>query len=347
MGIAVRDVVCGAVMLAGIGLRLAQRLFERRHAGFILGVNHDVVIPVVTVIRRCRQGDEERRCRGSDVLRHVGLNDDVKALCKIGNGGMAVGVRLRHVDAAVAVDIGFQRVFRLALDGAELTGKAVDQRVAHKLQFVVIDAVGVVTAQAERCKELLRAAGIRQGIQHHILIAGRLLLRVGHDVRHLGVGVDDALQGIRRKRFFHRAVVLAGGYKRRIRQHAVLVGRREIVLVELEGRRAIRIDCRLRYGCGRSRHRTKAHCDGQHNRAQPRKSLHFLHDLLTLLCVDEKSRAERSRDQEDADRLEREASAASARQLEVAAVDCGNCDVGHLLAVNLCREAAFKENVAN
>lgn len=37
---------------------------------------------------------------------------------------------IRHIGAAVAPDIRFQRVFRLALNGAELPGKAVDQRVA-------------------------------------------------------------------------------------------------------------------------------------------------------------------------------------------------------------------------
>ena len=258
---------------------------------------------------------------------------------------MSVGVGLRHIGAAVAPDIRFQRVFCLALNRAELTGEAVDQRIAHELQLVVVDAVGVVTAQAERRKELLGAAVIRQGVQHHVLVAVRLLRGVRHDVRNPGIGVDNALNRIRRKRFLNRVVVQAGRYIRILVQHAVRMGACIVILVKLERRQPIRIDRRIRHRRRRRRDSAEAHHNGQHDRAKTCKELCFLHKPFAPLCENEKGRTKCGHRKENANRQEREAVAASTRQLEAAAVDRSDRDVGHFFAVDLRREAALKNDV--
>lgn len=95
----------------------------------------------------------------------------------------------------------------------------------------------------------------------------------------------------------------------------------------------------------RRRDSAEAHHNGQHDRAKPRKELCFLHDFPAPLCENEKGRTKCGRRKENANRQEREAVAASTRQLEAAAIDRRDRDVGHFFAVDLRREATLKNDV--
>ena len=90
VGVAVGDVVRGAVMLAGVILILTQGLLQGGDAGQVLGVDGNIVDPAGTAVGGVGavhgghgDGNEEGVAGGGDHLRNLGLNDQVQAQLQI------------------------------------------------------------------------------------------------------------------------------------------------------------------------------------------------------------------------------------------------------------------------
>ena len=95
VGVAICDIVCSAVMLASVRFGFPQGLLQGGHIRLILGVDCDVVVPILAVDGRHRQGYEEGGCGLKHILGNVSFHHQIQAQIQAGSAGMTGFIGLR------------------------------------------------------------------------------------------------------------------------------------------------------------------------------------------------------------------------------------------------------------
>ena len=141
MGKAVTNVGGAATVLAGVGLGLAQGLFQRGDTGEVLGIQSNVIDPTGAAVARIRaidrshrHGHEEGSAGFRDHFGDLRLHKEVQTEGQIFRFGVTVGVGFRHLGAATGNGIILQRVL---YDGCIILQGSLE-RVDQHIGLVVV-----------------------------------------------------------------------------------------------------------------------------------------------------------------------------------------------------------------
>ena len=135
----------GAFILAGVLLGFPDSLFQGGDAGFVLGVNHHIVIPGVAALGGSGvfvtgngghgQADKEGIGGGSHHFGNGGFHAQIQAHRQVPLNGLAVLIGLGHDDGSIlGGHVGFQSV----LDGGGVGGQGSSQSLVQGFRGVVI-----------------------------------------------------------------------------------------------------------------------------------------------------------------------------------------------------------------
>ena len=283
VGVAIGDAV-GAAVLTGVSCGFPHGLFQGGNAGFILGVDHHIIVPALTAILGGRvfiagdrghgQGHEEGVDGAGNHFRHLGFHQQVQTYRQVRSRGAAVGIGEGHLRTTIGCDVGFQCV----LDGGGVGSQGVCQGFVQSVGGVIVvgavQLVGVVRifiASGSVCQtnggQQVSRGSLVEAIQYlgqivvRVTVIGRL--RKGHDIRNLQVGKANALDRVTVAGFavaqvvgigaaqdvFHIAFLDAGGGEGIDIPNAVLHSVRPVILENGERTVCIRINEIIRNRC--------------------------------------------------------------------------------------------------
>ena len=208
----------GAFILAGVLLGFPDSLFQGGDAGFVLGVNHHIIIPGVAALGRGGvfvtgngghgQADKEGIGGGSHHLGNGGFHAQIQANRQVPLNGLAVLIGLGHDNGTIlGGHVGFQSV----LDGGGVGGQGSCQSLVQGFGGVIIivlaELVGVVCigvpastiSQADGGQQvsglyLVEAVQNLGQVVVGVLVIGGF--RKGNNVGYLQGGEFHALQSI-------------------------------------------------------------------------------------------------------------------------------------------------------
>ena len=303
----------GTVILSGVVLVLTQGLFQGGDASLVLGVNGDVVKPLLAAVGGIgsvysghRDGNEEGINGGGDHLGNLALHQQIQAEFQIGGAGMTVRVGFWHCGSVLCVHVSFQSILDAGRIGCQSSREGIDQGIALKEVISGFgelggDSIGVVVAQTNRGKQVCRLAVVEL-VEHHILVdAVGLGFGIGHDLGHAEILELNALDGVAIALLaiaqvvdgaivhhgFKSAVAHAGGNI--AVDHSggsiVSVGHGQIILVQVDGATLIRVDGGIGDGsraCDGGEGENDG--NGHHDCADALKSSFHIHFPFFLAC---------------------------------------------------------------
>ena len=269
MSVSVRD-AGGAAVLAGVGLGLAQRLFQAGDAGQVLGIERDVINPAGTAVVGVGavgsghgNRDEEGGRGLRDHFRDFGLHKQIQTEGKLGGDGVAVCVGRGHSRTAAVDHIVFQRVLYHRGVGGQRVLEAVDQYVGAEIvhgfavDLLIRRSVAVIRADADCAqKGVVLRVGDNAVQELHMLLAvfrhgvdfeiGHLEIAELHALQRVPVGVAIGIErrdtaGAAEDGFDAVYVLYAGGDIGAV-PHAVLLGVGEVILIDADGTGAGHVD---------------------------------------------------------------------------------------------------------
>ena len=209
VSIAVVNVTCAAVVMPGVVLALAQRLFEAGDAREVFRIERHIVNPAGAAVVGIGavngghgQRDEERRGSVRDHFRDAGFDQQIQAEGQIRGSRMAVGIRLRHGYAVVVVGIAFQRIFDCGGVGVQRRLETVDQHVGaivihgHAVYNFIGGRVAIFGADADCREKGVVLFGGGNTVQHFDVFRAVLALGKGANICDLHISKLHAFDGI-------------------------------------------------------------------------------------------------------------------------------------------------------
>ena len=284
MVVAVQNVVCLALVFAGVCLALPDGFFQIRHTGGVLGIDGHIVIPLVAVDGRGGQGEQEGIAGAGDHIRDLRFHDHVQAKRQAGHTAVTVLVRLRHGRAAVVRNQILHGVFQRRGIGEQRPAQSQIQRLRGKVIDPVGGVINVVIAEPQGGEKICGTVAALKAVQDHDGICSVALFpAVGGNVRQAEVGKLDALHRVTVSQVVGAAVVV----DLRISQHivdrlivdpggdiaagvpyAVIGGAGHIVLVQGEGAGFGIVDGGGGNGGGVGGQRDRQHYDQHHDKSK-------------------------------------------------------------------------------
>ena len=184
MGVAVVDIVRGAVVLAGVVHILTQSLFQGGNAGGILGVNGNIVDPAgaaVSSVAAVNGGhgdaDEERIAGAGDHFRNQGFHDQVQTQIQVGCFGFAIGIGQGHCGTVVGCNVGFQSILDGGGVGFQSSCQGVYQNIGliEVLGLIQLVSIGIALCAIVQAQSLqqISALGLVDGVQNLNMFGGQ------------------------------------------------------------------------------------------------------------------------------------------------------------------------------
>ena len=289
MGVAVLDQIA-AVVLAGPFLAFPDDLFERGDTGCILGVQSDVIQPLLPTIGSVGTIDGSHRDAGKkgvggihDHFGNLGLNNQIQAKIKTVLGGVTMLIGFRKLGGVLGDHVAFKGILHAGCIGGKSRVQSVDQGIGDEEMIAGLrkgggNGISIIVGQPDGGEQI---AGLVVGklVEDHILMgAVRFGLAVGANVSDLDVAELDALHrvpvalltvaeivnGAVVQHCFQRSIADAGGNVAVDHggSSVVGIGTGEIILVDVDGAGAGKVDGRLRHGGGAGGDRQREQ-DGQ------------------------------------------------------------------------------------
>lgn len=296
--IAVGDVSGGTAVGAGVLLGLTNGLVQGHDATLVLGVDGNVVQPLVAAVSNLGviavgavaaavngghgQGNEEGVGSGSDHFGDLGLDQQVQTDGKAVSMGVTLAIGQGHCSTAVALDIGLQSVLDTGGIVQQSGLHSVDQGIRHEVQNGTVVRIGVciaiISVQANGSQQS-GSLGCVKAVQNLGDVHVFFDFGVGGDLCDFQVGVLNTLNGVAigssvagqvtdvisialtdgaSQDVVDVAIVLAGGNVAVCAPHAVLCGIGEVILVDVELTQCLGIDGGFFHGGSAGRHNCEA-----------------------------------------------------------------------------------------